>query len=299
MTDEDVVNPESAGGSRNPSPSRPPTGKAPSPGHVSETRVARILRRAEVPMLVAVPVVLLIVAFFQVDPAALLTFVVALVAVAVFLVGFETSHPTLRQIMPTVVLAAIAAAGRILFYPVPSFQPVSAICVVAGAMFGRRSGFMTGALAALTSNFFFGQGAWTPWQMYAWGLIGYVAGILADHGMFDCLLPSRKTTSDAVRPAPVSPRPPSRRFRPRVLAIYAYGFIATMLYGLLLSTWTFVGFIRPLTWESALLTYGAGVSFDLIHAGSTVIFLLVIYAPWRRKLERIKVKYALSGQADV
>ena len=77
----------------------------------------------------------------------------------------------LRQIMPTLVLAALAAAGRILFGPIPDFKPVSAIAIIAGATLGRRNGFMVGALAALTSNFFFGQGMWTPWQMYAWGEI--------------------------------------------------------------------------------------------------------------------------------
>ena len=75
--------------------------------------------------------------------------------------------------MPTVVLAALAAAGRILFAPIPDFKPVSAIAIIAGVAFGRKSGFMVGSLAALASNFFFGQGVWTPWQMYAWGLVGY------------------------------------------------------------------------------------------------------------------------------
>ncbi|MFR7797549.1 MAG: ECF transporter S component [Collinsella sp.] len=91
----------------------------------------------------------------------------------------------MRQIMPTLVLAALAAAGRILFGPIPDFKPVSAIAIIAGATLGRRNGFMVGALAALTSNFFFGQGMWTPWQMYAWGLVGYVGGALAHAGAFD------------------------------------------------------------------------------------------------------------------
>ena len=90
--------------------------------------------------------------------------VVALV-LALFFAGYEASRPGLRQIMPTLVLAALAAAGRILFGPIPDFKPVSAIAIIAGATLGRRNGFMVGALAALTSNFFFGQGMWTPWQM--------------------------------------------------------------------------------------------------------------------------------------
>ena len=146
---------------------------------------ARVLRALEAPALVAVPLVLAACAFLNLDQSALLTVVTALLAVGVFFASFETSRPSLRQVMPTVVLAALAAAGRMLFAPIPDFKPVSAICILAGAVFGRRSGFMVGALAALVSNFFFGQGPWTPWQMYAWGLVGYLAGVLADRGWLD------------------------------------------------------------------------------------------------------------------
>ena len=167
---------------------------------------ARLLALLEVPALAAVPLVLGVCAYFQVEQGALLTVVVAFAAVGVFFASFEASRPALRQIMPTVVLAALAAAGRMLFAPVPDFKPVSAICILAGAVFGRRSGFLVGALAALVSNFFFGQGPWTPWQMYAWGLVGYLAGVLADRGWLD-----------------------------RLPVLYAYGFLSALLYGLLLN----------------------------------------------------------------
>ena len=170
--------------------------------------------------------------------------------------------------MPAVVLGALAAAGRVLFAPLPDFKPVSAICILAGVVFGRRCGFMVGALAALVSNFFFGQGPWTPWQMYGWGLIGYLAGVLADTGLFD-------------------------RFRPTV---YAYGFLSGLLYGIVLDSWHVIGYISPLTWEGALLSYGAGLPFNVVHGVATAAFLLALYAPWRRKLERIRAKYALMGE---
>lgn len=222
------------------------------------------VHRLEVPALVAVPVALATCAFFQIEQTALLTLLVVLCAVAVFFAGFEVSRPSLRQIMPTVVLGALGAAGRILFAPIPDFKPVSAICIIAGVVFGRRSGFMVGALAALVSNFFFGQGPWTPWQMYAWGLVGYLAGVLAARDAFE---------------------------RPWV--VYLYGFLSALLYGLLLNSWHVVGFVNPLTWEGALLAYAAGIGFDLVHGTATVAFLAALYAPWRKKLERIKRKYDL------
>lgn len=240
---------------------RPP--RSPRPG--STSRAPRVLAALEAPALACVPLALGACAYFQVEQAALLTVIVALAAVGVFFAGFEASRPALRQIMPTVVLAALAAAGRVLFAPIPDFKPVSAICILAGAVFGRRSGFLVGALAALVSNFFFGQGPWTPWQMYAWGLVGYLAGVLADRGWLD-----------------------------RLPVLVAYGFLSGPLYGLLLNGWYVIGFVHPLTWPAALVAFGIALPFDTLHGAATVAFLLALYAPWRRKLERIKRKYALA-----
>jgi len=229
-------------------------------------RAQKVLTRLEVPVLVAVPLVLALCAVFQLAQTAILSLVVILASLMVFFVNYEASRPALRQIMPTVVLAALAAAGRILFAAIPSFKPITAICIVSGAVFGRRSGFMVGALAALVSNFFFGQGPWTPWQMYAWGMIGYFAGVLGDHGLF--------------------------KHQPVVLV---YGVVAAYLYSVLLNSWFLIGFVNPITWQSALLTYGASLPLDTVHAVATVAFLLVIFTPWRRKLERVKIKYGASG----
>lgn len=139
----------------------------------------------EVVLLAAVPLAMglaLVAGFAQ---TALLMLLVVTVVLALFFAGYEAGRPALRQIMPTLVLSALAAAGRILFAAVPDFKPVSAIAIIAGATLGRRNGFMVGALAALASNFFFGQGMWSPWQMYAWGMVGYLGGVLASAGVFD------------------------------------------------------------------------------------------------------------------
>lgn len=137
---------------------------------MADYRIVRLLAKLEIPLLLAVPAVMAAALLAGVEQAALAMLVVVALVLALFFAGYEASRPGLRQIMPTLVLAALAAAGRILFGPIPDFKPVSAIAIIAGATLGRRNGFMVGALAALTSNFFFGQGMWTPWQMYAWGL---------------------------------------------------------------------------------------------------------------------------------
>ena len=225
----------------------------------------RVLHALEPLALLAVPTVLVACAVLDIERAALLSMLVALAAIVVFFAGYEASRPALRQIMPTVVLAALAAAGRMLFAAIPDFKPVSAICIIAGAVFGRRSGFMVGALAALVSNFFFGQGPWTPWQMYAWGLVGYGAGVLAEHDLLDKL--------------PV---------------LYGYGFSSALLYGLLLNGYYVIGYVHPITWPAIVAAYAAGLPFDIVHSVATVVFLAALYAPWRRKLLRIKRKFALA-----
>lgn len=116
--------------------------------------LARIWRYIEGPVLLFVPPGMGIMLYLGIAQAALLMLAMVALVLALFFAGYEASRPGLRQIMPTLVLAALAAAGRILFGPIPDFKPVSAIAIIAGATLGRRNGFMVGALAALTSNFF-------------------------------------------------------------------------------------------------------------------------------------------------
>ena len=285
----------------------------------------------ELAAIIAVPVVLVACAASGFEQTALLSLAVVLVSLGVFFAGFEGSRPRMRDIMPVVVLAALAAAGRILFAPFPDFKPVSAIAIIAGVAFGRRSGFMVGALAALASNFFFGQGPWTPWQMYAWGLIGYLAGALAQTGLFggaierkkprvgavvrsqspldasvrDCVESGMRTRSDeSMRNRSeenarngVSEKTVSSRLRSAVAAtpLYIYGFISGPLYGVILNLWSIVGFYHPQDALQFALVYAAALPFDIMHGVATVVFLLALYAPWHRKLERVKRKYGISG----
>ncbi len=122
-------------------------------------------------------------------------------------------------------------------------------------------------LAALISNMFFGQGPWTPWQMYAWGLMGYVAGVLAQRG----ILKGR-------------------------VSVMVYGALAPLGYGLILDSYYFVGFVGETTLVTAVLAYGLGAIASVTHALATVGFLALIYLPWVRKLERIKRKYGITDE---
>jgi energy-coupling factor transport system substrate-specific component len=101
---------------------------------------------------------------------------------AVLVTGFawyERTHPTTRVLALVATLAALAALGRVAFAPLPNVKPTTDIVLIAGLVLGGAPGFMVGAVAALASNLFFGQGPWTPWQMAAWGAAGVAGALLA------------------------------------------------------------------------------------------------------------------------
>ena len=282
---------------------------------------------AEIVAIAATPAVLAACAIANFDQTALLTLVVVLASVSIFFASYEASRPRLRDIMPTVVLAALAAAGRILFAPIPDFKPVSAIAIIAGIAFGRKSGFMVGALAALASNFFFGQGPWTPWQMYAWGLVGYGAGLLAmapakrrsagAKGPYhvrggETLGMTRDTScsvsldgeleSVASSPCQAHTGKENCAYAARRLVdahpaiVYAYGFLACLGYGFILNAWSILSFFHAQAsgWAGILAVYATALPFDIVHGVATVVFLLALYGPWRRKLERVRRKFGLA-----
>lgn len=234
--------------------------------------LARVLSALEVPLLLAVPAVMAASLALAPASAAGLMLLVVVLVLALFFAGYESTRPALRQIMPTLVLAALAAAGRILFGPIPDFKPVSAIAIIAGASLGRRNGFMVGALAALTSNVFMGQGMWTPWQMYAWGIVGYLGGVLADHGAL--------TRRDG------SPRP---------AGILGVGAASGLIYGAVINAYDIIGFVQPLTVAGAIARLAAAVPFDIMHSLATCVFLMALYAPWTRRIGRIVRKFNLRG----
>ena len=93
-----------------------------------------------------------------------------------FMLAFEGRRPQARELVLITVMIALAVAGRAAFFMVPQFKPMVALVIIAGVALGAESGFVTGSLSAFISNFIFGQGPWTPWQMFRAGLIGFLAG---------------------------------------------------------------------------------------------------------------------------
>jgi energy-coupling factor transport system substrate-specific component len=105
--------------------------------------------------------------------------VLLLLAISAGFAWFERSRPPARIVSTIAVLTAFAVIGRILFAPFPNVKPTTDIVIIAGFALGAEPGFIVGALAGLVSNFYFTQGPWTPWQMFAWGLCGLFGAMLA------------------------------------------------------------------------------------------------------------------------
>lgn len=193
---------------------------------------------------------------------------IIVISIFIFLWSFEKRKPKTREIVTLAVMTALAVVGRLAFFMTPQVKPCAAIIIITGVMLGRQSGFLCGALTALVSGFFFGQGPWTPWQMIAFGIIGFVSGVLF----------SKKNIKYAYNKWMIS----------------IYGFLATfVIYGFILDTATVFMYTDTPKTETFVATYLSGIGFNLIHAASTFVVLFLISNATIKKLERLKIKYKM------
>lgn len=176
---------------------------------------------------------------------------------------FERKESSSKELVVLAVMIAISAAGRFVFAWLPGFKPVTAITVITALCLGRESGFAVGSLSAVVSNIYFGQGPWTPFQMFAWGFIGFTAGLFAK--------PLKKSKA----------------------LLCVFGAVAGVVFSLIMDVWTTVwadGTFNAARYGAAILS---ALPVTIEYAVSNVIFLLILAKPIGEKLERIKKKYGL------
>ena len=184
-----------------------------------------------------------------------------------FFLIFEGRKPQARELVLIAVLVALNVAGRAAFFMLPEFKPVVAMTILAGVAFGGETGFLVGAMTMLVSNMLFSQGPWTPWQMFAMGIIGWLAGVLYRKGVL-------------------------RRSR---LSLCIFGVIAsTVLYGGIMNPASALLWSNTINWKIILSYYVTGIPIDLVRALATFLFLWLTAEPLLQKLDRIKTKYALA-----
>lgn len=186
-----------------------------------------------------------------------------------FYFNFENKKIKAREVIFIAVLAAIASVSRIPFAPLPSVQPVSFIVIVSALVLGPESGFIVGATAAIVSNIFLGQGPWTPWQMFGWGVMGITAGLIRN-----------------------------KKWAKNKYLLCAFGFVWGFLFGWIMNMWYVAAYVNPLSLKTIIAAYVASFYFDLMHALSNVFFIFFFYDSWYRIIDRFKEKYGILNEID-
>jgi energy-coupling factor transport system substrate-specific component len=190
------------------------------------------------------------------------TVIVVLVILA-FFYEFESEAIGSKEIALVAMLGTISAAARIPFTAIPSVQPCTYIIICSGYVFGPVAGFLVGAVTALVSNLFLGQGPWTPYQMLAWGLAGVSAALM-------------------------------RRFKPSLIWLIPFGVLWGYLYGWIMNSWYWLAFAYPLSFKTFLFYQSTSLWFDTFHAISNAIFLGVFGLKTITILDRLKKRFSWS-----
>lgn len=188
---------------------------------------------------------------------AALTAGVAALSVILFICGFEKKKTGTRRLVIVSAMVALCVIGRF----IPFFKPVTALAVLVGICLGGEAGFLTGAMAALISNFYFGQGPWTPFQMFAWGLIGLLAGIL------------------------------SKPLNKSKILLLLYGIFSGAFFSFIMDIWSVLWYNGSFDLKLYLAAMATALPHTLLYCISNVIFLSVFSKPFCEKLNRVKLKY--------
>ena len=183
-------------------------------------------------------------------------------SLAVVFARLDKRRTGVRRLTLISVMTALSIVSRFIFAAFPAFKPMSAIVILTGVYLGPEAGFLCGALSAFLSNFYFGQGPWTPFQMAALGIIGFIASILF-----------------------------SRRKNLPLLCLY--GLLSGVFYSCFLDTWTMLWTYGTINGEGYLAALAAAIPYTILYSVSNVIFILLLDPPFGRRLGRIITKYRI------
>ncbi|MBQ6717231.1 MAG: ECF transporter S component [Clostridia bacterium] len=225
---------------------------------IKSSRARRIFK-ITIPFVVIPLIVLLSATVFKEKSYLLLSALIAVFSLLLFASGFEKKKTGSRRLVIVSAMTALCIVGRF----IPFFKPITALTIITAIYLGGEAGFLVGALSALLSNFYFGQGPWTAFQMLAWGMIGLVAGYLS--------APLKKSRA----------------------LLLIYGVVSGVLFSFIMELWSVMWYAGELN----LTLYKAGLLTALPHTAlytvSNLVFLWFLARPFGEKLERIKVKYGV------
>ena len=184
---------------------------------------------------------------------------VSILSLVLFISGFEKKKTGTRRLIIVAIMTALSVVGRF----IPIFKPVTALTVITAVYIGGEAGFLVGAMSALISNFWFGHGPWTPFQMFAWGMIGLIGGLLSEH-----LKKSR-------------------------VALILYGVAAGIAYSFIMDFWAVIWNNEMLTAETYFASVITAIPYTIVYALSNMMFFALLAKPFGEKLERVKLKYGV------
>lgn len=195
----------------------------------------------------------------------LVSVIVLIISMLPFLFSFEKDRPGAREISLLASLTAIAVISRAVFYLIPQVKPIGAVVIISGICLGAKQGYLVGAFSAFISNFIFGQGVWTPFQMVALGMVGFVSGLIFS------------------------------RLSVNKISLSVTGFILTfVLYGAIVDLSSVLMLSGDLSLPAVLAVYGAGAVFGLIFGITTAVFLFLFGEEFVKKIKRIQTKYGIG-----
>lgn len=189
----------------------------------------------------------------------LISALIAVCALFLFISGFEKKKTGSRRLVIVSCMTALSIIGRF----IPFFKPITALTIITSIYLGGEAGFLVGSLSALLSNFYFGQGPWTAFQMLAWGLIGLFAGFLS---------------------APLK--------RSRILLLL-YGALSGILYSFIMDIWSVMWYAGGINWSLYLASLITALPHTIMYLVSNLVFLWFLARPFGEKLERVKIKYGV------
>ena len=184
---------------------------------------------------------------------------VSILALVLFISGFEKKKTGTRRLVIVAVMTALSVVGRF----IPLFKPITALTVITAVYIGGEAGFLVGAMSALVSNFWFGQGPWTPFQMFAWGMIGLIGGLL------------------------------SKYLKKSHALLIIYGVFSGIVYSFVMDLWAVLWHKDVLTAEIYIAALVTAIPYTVIYSVSNMIFFALLAKPFGEKLERVKLKYGV------
>ena len=201
--------------------------------------------------------------FFTNTNYYLVAVVILILSMLPFFVSFEKSRPSARELTLIAGLIAVAVISRAVFYLIPQVKPIGAVVIVCGACLGAKRGYFIGAMSAFLSNFIFGQGIWTPFQMVAMGIVGLAAGLMFNK-------------------------------KAKRIPMAIAGFVLCFaVYGLTVDLSSVLMMTNDYSMMSVLSIYAAGVPFGLTFGATTAVFLLLFGEAFAKKINRIVMKYGI------